>query len=59
MNRKESKAAQDEREAETVGEELKAMRRQIVALEGRVARLEVAEEMWQEPGAAGDRQPTR
>ena len=37
-------------------EELKTVRQQLAELEKRVARLELAEEMWQEPGAAGDQQ---
>jgi hypothetical protein len=41
-------------EIQRLKEELRAMQRQIVALEERLSRVEVSEELWQEPGAAGD-----
>jgi hypothetical protein len=38
-------------------DELRALRQQIVGLEERVARLELAQEIWREPDAAGDAEP--
>jgi hypothetical protein len=37
-------------------QEVKAHRQQLAGLEQRVARLELSEELWQEPGSAGDTQ---
>lgn len=42
-------------ELSALREEVDALHRRLVEVEGRVDRLEVKEEVWQEPDAPGDR----